>query len=148
MPRDSQGNPVHSMSRGKLNDELHAHNQGASKVVDPKSRAAGKQPDPDAEMREESPEDIHDIVNEHGPAHTIHMKSDHEAGVHQVTSFHGGHKPESSDGEGFTHHSKHSSHHEAHKHAGRALGMAEHEKAESPEYEAREEEKATIPGMA
>jgi hypothetical protein len=103
-------------------------------------------------MHEESPEDIHDVVAEHGPAHTVHMESDHEAGVHQVHSFHGGHKPGHSEGDGFTHHSKHGSHHEAHKHAGHALGIEspEHEKKESPEFEAGEQEGARegIPGMS
>lgn len=150
MPRDSQGNPVHSFGRGRMNDELHKQNQHASKVVDPKSRPAGHQPDPDAEMHEESPEDIHDVVAEHGPAVEIHTKHDHEAGVHQVTSHHGEHRQGNEEGHGFTHHSKHGSAEEAHKHMGHALGLGDqkHEKAESPEYEAKEEEAATIPGMA
>src|ERR1700691_3493976 len=115
MPRDAQGNPVHSFGRGKLNDEMR---KPTSPSVTPKSRPAGHQPDPDAEMHEESPEDIHDVVKEHGPAEEIHMKHDHEAGIHQVTSHHGE----------FKHHSTHGSHHEAHAHAGKALGMdAEHQ---------------------
>lgn len=147
MPRDGKGNPVHSFSRGKLNDEINA-SQPSHPSVSPKSRPSGKQPDPDAEMHEESPEDVRDVVKEHGPAHTIHMEHDHEAGVHQVHSFHGEHEPGKEEGAGFTHHSKHASHHEAHKHAGMALGMdAGHEDTESPSYEAKEEKAMSIPGM-
>jgi hypothetical protein len=142
--------PAHSFGRAKLQDEKHKSMQNASKVVNDKSRPSGHQPDPDAEMREESPEDIHDVVNEHGPAHTIHMKHDHENGVHQVTSFHGDHEPGKEGHDGFTHHSKHGSHHEAHKHAGHALGLGEeHEAKETPEYESKEESamSGAIPGM-
>jgi hypothetical protein len=152
MPRDGAGNPVHSFGRGKLNDDMRKDKtmQHQTRVVDPKSRPAGHQPDPDAEMKDESPEDIHDVVAEHGPAKHIHMQHDHEAGVHQVTSYHGEHEPGKEEGEGFTHHSKHGSHHEAHKHAGHALGMSEGDEKESPEYESAEEGKMSnpIPGMA
>jgi hypothetical protein len=148
MPRDSAGNPVASFGRGRLNDERHAHLQHASKAVDPKSRESGHQPDPDAEMHEESPEDIHDVVAEHGPAVELHSKHDHEAGVHQVTSHHGEHRQGHEEGAGFTHHSRHGSVHEAHKHMGKALGMAQHEEKETPEYESAEESKASIPGIA
>jgi hypothetical protein len=141
MPRDAQGNPAHSFGRARRQDESHQNAlQHASKAVDPKSRPAGKQPDPDSTMQESSPEDIHDVVNEHGPATEIHMKSDHEAGVHQVSSTHGS----------FTHHSKHGSVHEMHKHASKALGMSEGDEKETPEFESAEESKPThsIPGMS
>jgi hypothetical protein len=90
-------------------------------------------------MKDESPEDIRDVVSEHGPATEMHMKSDHKAGVHQVSSTHGS----------FTHHSKHGSAHEAHKHMGHALGMSEGDEKETPEMESAEESKpiAGIPGM-
>jgi hypothetical protein len=150
MPRDSQGMPAHSFGRAKRQDESHQRGlQHASKVVDPKSRPAGHQPDPDAEMREESPEDIHDVVAEHGPAVELHTKHDHEAGIHQVTSHHGEHRAGHEEGSGFTHHSKHSDVHAAHKHMGHALGLGEGQEKETPEYESAEESAPTaaIPGM-
>src|SRR5579859_2875377 len=103
MPRDSKGNPVASFGRGRLNDEIAA--SGKQPAVSPKSRAAGHQPDPDAEMQDESSEDIHDVVAEHGPAHQVH----HHVvdGTHHVSTHHGG---------SFVHHSKHASHAEAHTH--------------------------------
>ena len=139
MPYDKSGKPAHSFGRAKLNNELEAA-QPSHASVSPKSRPAGHQPDPDSEMGEQSPEDIRDVVKEHGPANELHMKSDHAAGVHQVTTEHGG----------FKHHSKHGSAQEAHKHMSHALGMtAEHEDMESPAFEAKEEKGMahSIPGM-
>jgi hypothetical protein len=144
-----------------LNDDIHK--QHASKAIDPKSRPEGHQPDPDAEtgmvtdvaaMADKvSPESIHDVVSEHGAAHTVHQFHDHEGGHHHVVSYHGEHKPGKEDGAGFTHHSHHSSHKEAHAHAGQALGMesSEHEAKESPEFETGEHEgakEAAIPGLS
>lgn len=147
MPRDGQGNPVSSFGRGRLNDEIASH---GSKAVAPKSRPAGHQPDPDAEMREENPEDIKDIVAEHGPA--VEMHHQHDGEMHHVTTHHGEHRQGKEDGMGFTHHSKHASHHEAHEHMGHALGIESkaHEKGESKEFEAGEHEGAremSIPGL-
>lgn len=139
MPYDSQGKPAHSFGKAKLQDEMHKGLQHQEKAVTPKSRPEGHQPDPDGEMKDQSPEDIRDVVNEHGPATEAHMKFDHESGVHQVTTKHGE----------MEHHSKHGSHHEAMKHMHAALGMPEHEKGEDPSYESGEESKmtGTIPGM-
>jgi hypothetical protein len=140
MPYDKNGNPAHSFGHARRQEESHANMQSASKVVNPKSRPEHHQPDPDAEMKDESPEDIHDVVDEHGPAHEVHVKSDHENGEAD---------PGKEGHDGFVHHSKHGSVHEAHKHMAKALGMSEHEKGESPEYESGEESKMTaaIPGM-
>jgi hypothetical protein len=139
MPRDAAGNPVASFGRGRLNDDIRK--QHASKAIDPKSRPAGHQPDPDAEtsMVEDSPEAIEDVVNEHGPATEMHSQHDHGTGMHKVTTHHGDMK----------HRSTHSSHGDAHAHMGKALGIAAHEKGESKEFEAAEREgaKETIPGL-
>jgi len=136
MPRDGAGNPVSSFGRGRLNDEIRA--SGKQPPVSAKSRPEGHQPDPDAEMQQESPEDIHDVVAEHGPAHGAHHKMIED--THHVSTHHGA---------DFVHHSRHQSHEEVHKHLGKAYGLAskEHEESETPGFEA-EEEKAGIPGMA
>ena len=156
MPRDGQGNPVHSFGRGRLNDDMHKSRgmKGAMHAA-PKEKPEGEEheaPENPHAGREESPESIHEVVSEHGPAHTIHMHHDHEGGMHTVTSFHGEHHPDKEEGAGFTHHSKHPSHHAAHKHAGHALGIGspEHEAKESPEFEAGEREGMGegIPGMS
>jgi hypothetical protein len=137
MPRDSQGRPVASYGRGKLNDEIAA--SGKKPPITPKSREKDAFPDPDAEMQEMSPEDIHDVVSEHGPASEVHHKM--VGGEHHVTSHHGS----------FAHRSKHGSHAEAHAHMGKAMGVsAEHEAKETPEFEAGEREgtKEGIPGLS
>jgi hypothetical protein len=151
MPRATDGTPHHSNSRARLHDELTK--SGPSRAGEPAatSEAVG------STMAEAHPpdssEDIHSVVEQHGPAHTIHSHHDHEAGTHHVSSFHGDHKPGHATGSGFTHHSTHHDVHSAHAHMGHALGMgsAEHEKSESPEYESAEregaEEAANIPGM-
>ena len=140
MPRDAQGNPVASFGRAKLNDDIHSN---STKAVNPKSRPAGHQPDPDAEMKDESPEDIKDVVQMHGPATEVTHKFDEATGKHHVHSKHGGGAAE--------HHSYHESHAAAHAHMGHAMGVsAEHEKGESKEYEAGEHEGAkemSIPGL-
>jgi len=155
MPTAADGTKHASFSRAKLHDEL---------AKEPK-RAEGAKPLGKAESGEEaehtgaeahppdSKESIHDVVAEHGPAHTIHSHHDHEGGSHHVTSFHGEHHHGHAEGEGFTHHSTHGSHHEAHKHIGHALGIGEvedHEQFETPETEEAETERAgaRIPGMA
>lgn len=126
MPYDGSGNPVHSFGRGKLNDSMRSN---STKAVDPKSRKSGHQPDPDSTMEESSPEDIHDVVKEHGPATAMHYdaKNDNE---HHVTSHHGAMK----------HHSKHGSRGEAMAHMHAAMGEDEkNEDEESPETEMAEE---------
>lgn len=135
MPRDSAGNPAHSFGQARRMDESRTNKM--TPAVTPKSRPSGHQPDPDATMQESSPEDIKDVVAEHGPATEVTHKFDEATGKHHVHSKHG-------EAE---HHSMHGSHAEAHKHMGHAMGVAEHEKEESPAYEANEEKSMSIPGM-
>ena len=98
-------------------------------------------------MKDESPEDIRDVVQEHGPA--VEMHHEHDGETHHVTTHHGEHRQGKEDGMGFTHHSKHPTHRAAHAHMGLALGLNEHERSESPEEEGVEEGKMSspIPGM-
>jgi hypothetical protein len=154
MPIAKDGSKHHSFGRASLHDSMAADKAEPVKKMaggsPGRAMAKDSQPNPDAELPEESPEDIHDVVAEHGPAVEIHSHHDHEAGMHHVTSHHGEHKHGHEDGAGFTHHSKHATHEDAHRHMGHALGVsAEHEKSESPEFEAGEHEGAMegIPGL-
>lgn len=156
MPRDKMGNPAHSFGRARLNDEMEENKRHTAKVVNPRSRAEGHQPDPDSTMEESSAEDIRDVVAEHGPAKEVHSYHDHEGGKHHVTTYHGEHRHGKEEGAGFTHHSNHASAEEAHTHIGKALGVAEeNEDEESPEARMSEEKMPAmhhaahaIPGMA
>ena len=67
----------------------------------------------DAGEQDKSDMDIHEVVNQHGPATKMESQHDHEAGHHSVTTHHKGAK----------HHSEHGSAEEAHQHMGHALGM-------------------------
>lgn len=63
-----------------------------------------------------SSQSIHEVVQEHGPAHKIVTHHDHESGVHKVHSHHG---------DGKVHKSEHGSAEEAHDHAAQAAGLGE-----------------------
>jgi hypothetical protein len=147
MPQSKDGQKFHSFGRAALHDSMS--HRSSTAVGQP---SLGGKPNVSAEHTQgaDSKEDIHQVVEEHGPAHTIHHHHDHEANMHHVVSYHGEHTPEKPEGHGFTHHSTHPSHVEAHQHMGHALGIG-HEESESPEYESAEregaEEASNIPGM-
>jgi hypothetical protein len=72
--------------------------------------------DEEAEAAEnEAPEGV---VAEHGKAHEVHIKHEHESGAHHVHSVHE---------DGFESHSEHGSPEEAHEHGKKLAGSAEHE---------------------
>lgn len=71
---------------------------------------------------ESSPQDIHEMVAQHGPAEKVEIVHDHAAGKHSVTSHHGGK----------THKSEHTSAHEAHSHGMTAAGVQPEEQTEEP----------------
>jgi hypothetical protein len=86
---------------------------------------------------EQSPQDIHEMVAQHGPAEKIEITHDHAAGKHTVVSHHGGK----------THKSEHASAHEAHAHAMTAAG-AEPMQEEQPQMAgAGAMQQGGIPGM-
>lgn len=83
-----------------------------------------KQPtDGGEDSGEHSEEEAKQVVAEHGPAHEVHIKHDHETGHHEVHTVH-------EDGE--EHHSEHGSAEEAHEHAKHLSGDGgeEHEDAD------------------
>jgi len=155
-PRAADGTPHHSLSRAKFHDDM-AKEKGAVKAG-PESTESQHAGEHEGGMHEAHPPDskesIHDVVAEHGPAHTIHSHHDHEAGHHHVTSYHGEHHPGHTEGHGFTHHSSHHDVQSSHAHVGHALGMGggeehDHEQYESPATESAEMSRAGggIPGM-
>lgn len=70
------------------------------------------------------------IAQEHGPAHEVHMRHDHEAGEHEVVSMHP---------DGHQHRSMHGSAEEAHEHGKKLAGGGQESEMgnqdEEPEYE-------------
>lgn len=80
----------------------------------------------EVEHEEEQPDhsEIQQVAAEHGPAHTIHITHDHEAGQHHVHSLHPS---------GYEHHADHSHPMHAHHHAMHAAGMNPEAKGEYPE---------------
>jgi len=58
----------------------------------------------------------HPVVTEHGPAHTVHIKHDHTAKRHHVTSHHN---------DGHVHESEHATPDEAHSEAAKLAGITE-----------------------
>jgi hypothetical protein len=91
--------------------------------------------EPKSEFKEEGAEqtDHENVVAEHGKAHTIHIKHDHEAQHSHVVSHHeDGHKHEA--------HFHGEQHHvEAHDHAAKMAGSEEHENLEDKAAEALNE---------
>jgi hypothetical protein len=90
----------------------------------PKAPAFGKE----EESKEQT--DHENVVEQHGKAHTIHIKHDHARGVHHVHSIH-----ES----GHEHHAKFGTAEEAHDHAAKMAGSQEHEGLEDKAAEALNE---------
>lgn len=102
---------------------------GNSQTVDRYNEAHGKKPQRAHETGGESGgaheaeghDEIKQVVAEHGPAHTVHVRHDHEAQHSHVVSHHGsGHKHEAHfDGEGHEY--------QAHAHAAHAAGAHDSE---------------------
>jgi len=158
MPRAADGTPFHSHGQARLHDEMAKETTKKAGATDLGKHETGAEAE--HTMAEAHPPDskesIHEVVAEHGPAHTIHSHHDHEGGEHHVSSFHGDHKPGHAGADGFTHHSTHATHHEAHEHMGHALGIGgageekDHEQYETPATEETEMARAGggIPGLS
>lgn len=106
-------------------------------------RFGEKEPQGDQEQasgkQDVSDQDIDSVVAEHGPAHEVHIKHDHEADTHHVESHHGE----------VVHHSDHSSGYEAHEHARKAAGLTEDQMEDNEEqvHPGIHKEAAMLPGM-
>ena len=105
MPRDAQGNPRSGFARKRRADEAHGETEkeereeeremsgpkkggGEKSAKKPEKKEKPEQkPEMDASPEDEG--DIGDVVEMHGPAHEVNMKSDHAAGTHEVESVHG-----------------------------------------------------------
>jgi len=95
----------------KLFDKTH----GAAKApAEEKAPKFGEEP-------EENQDEHEGVVEEHGKAHTIHIKHDHEAQHSHVHSIHESGHEHHADFHGEKHH------HEAHAHAKKMAGAPEHE---------------------
>jgi hypothetical protein len=82
-----------------------------------------KDEQPKGDESEHGDHDHESVVAEHGKAHTLHMKHDHEAGAHHVHSHHE---------DGHVHKAKFGSAGEAHDHAAKMAGVeAGEEEAEA-----------------
>jgi len=119
-----------------------------------RTRPKEKPPSSEGEDREkemggegESETPMHEIIAEHGPAHTTTIKR-HEDGHHSVTSHHeDGHKHTSHKNADGEHHDVHSAHaHSMHAHTGEEQTKA-FAGQETPEEEEAEETAPAIPGM-
>lgn len=129
MPRDAQGNPRSGFARKHRADEAHSETareeREEEREIEPKKASGehkGKKPEkekeepkPEIDASPEDEGDIGDIVETHGPAHEINMKSDHAAGTHEVESIHGEKR----------HKKMYQDPGEAMRHAHMALGMGE-----------------------
>lgn len=123
MAMAKDGSKHHSFGRAKLHDDMNADKEAESKPK-PKAMAdggGGAAADPapaepgaagEMESMADSPESIHDVVSEHGPAEEVHHKVGAD-GQHHVLTHHGKHK----------HKSSHMDHQSAHQHMGHAMGM-------------------------
>lgn len=135
---DKTGRMHHSASRARLADDMAAEKKPA---MMPKKEPMGEKPE-----HEESPEDIHEVVAEHGPAHHVEYHHDEAAGKHHVHSKHGEAEHE--------HHAVHDTMEEAHAHMGHAMGQGEPDEDDEEvgeeageEMPAMEEQSEKIPGM-
>lgn len=81
--------------------------------ADRAEKMKGLEPKGEQKMEGEK-KDAKSVVAEHGKAHEIHIKHDHEAGHHTVHAKHG---------DGHTHSSEHASAEEAHNHAAELAGV-------------------------
>ena len=87
-------NKAHGKPKGEDPDEVEE--KAERKPMSKEKEMKGKQAKPASKGMDE-PEgeggddagDIGDVVELHGPAHEISVKSDHAAGTHNVTSIHG-----------------------------------------------------------
>lgn len=126
---DKTGKMHHSASRAKLHDDMAAEKSKPPMM-------AKKEPDAEKPEHQESPEDIHEVVAEHGPAHHVEYHHDKETDKHHVHSKHGEAEHE--------HHAVHDTMEEAHEHMGHAMG---HGEPDEDDEEVGEEAGAEMPQM-
>jgi hypothetical protein len=140
MPRDAQGNPRSGFARKRRADEAHGETAkeereeergmkgegaGEKEHERPKKEKKKEKPDepkPEIDASPEDEGDIGDVVEMHGPAHEINMKSDHAAGTHEVESIHGEKR----------HKKTYNDPMEAMRHAHMAMGMGEPQQQQEP----------------
>lgn len=113
-----------------------AGKEPAERATEPEGHQSGSNEDGTGE--DVSHLDIHDVVQQHGPAHALHIA--HSEGAHHVHSVHG---------EGMHHHSEHDSREAAHQHAKVAAGMDDQDEAATGGKHSAEEEdeQVSIPGI-
>jgi hypothetical protein len=99
-------------------EESRTNDMGEAKM----SKMNASAPDNDVETNPDGV-DANQVASEHGPATSVHVKHDHQANTHHVTSMHK---------DGHVHMSKHGSAKEAHDAAAQLGGEANTENTDSP----------------
>ena len=121
-----------SAFRGRKYDEMHAEPSAEHEAKETPEFEAGEK---------EGKEEVHPVVAEHGKAHSVHVKHNHSANKHHVTSQHE---------DGHVNESDHASAQEAHQEGGSLAGvdMKKENPAEAQQGAASEEMGFEQPDLA